>query len=142
MAVMRSTPLLIEAHSLDEYAVHVKFEDGTAADVDLSYLLDYGGVFEPLREKAYFACVHANAEAGTIVWPKTGADIAPRRFTRTPGGRPSALHEQTGDAADPCPRQESNRLIGVRCRDGAASRAHCRFWSRAIPDDMVGFGWV
>jgi hypothetical protein len=73
---MRSTPLLIEAQQLDGYTVHVRFEDGTTADVDLSYLLDYGGVFEPLRDPAYFAQLRANAEAGTIVWPND-ADIAP-----------------------------------------------------------------
>jgi Protein of unknown function (DUF2442) len=73
---MRSTPLLIEAVSLDEHEVHVRFADGTTADVDLGYLLDYGGVFEPLRDPAYFARLKADAEAGTIVWPN-GADIAP-----------------------------------------------------------------
>jgi hypothetical protein len=73
---MRSTPLLTEAQSLDGYAVHVRFADGTTADVDLSYLLDYGGVFKPLRDPAYFARLHADADAGTIVWPN-GADIAP-----------------------------------------------------------------
>lgn len=73
---MRITPLLIEARPLDGYAVHVRFEDGTTADVDLSYLLDYGGVFEPLRDPAYFAQLRADAEAGTIVWPND-ADIAP-----------------------------------------------------------------
>jgi Protein of unknown function (DUF2442) len=73
---MRSTPLLIEAVALDDYAVHVRFADGTTADVDLSYLLGYGGVFEPLRDPDYFAGLKADAEAGTIVWPN-GADIAP-----------------------------------------------------------------
>ncbi len=73
---MRSTPLLTEAKPLHGYAVHVRFEDGTTADVDLSYLLDYGGVFEPLRDKTYFAQLRADAEAGTIVWPNE-ADIAP-----------------------------------------------------------------
>lgn len=73
---MRSTPLLTEAQPLDGYAVHVRFEDGTTADVDLSYLLDYGGVFEPLRDPAYFARLRADAEAGTIVWPND-ANIAP-----------------------------------------------------------------
>jgi hypothetical protein len=73
---MRSTPLLIEAQALDGHVVHVRFEDGTTADVDLSYLLDYGGVFEPLRDPAYFARLRADTEAGTIVWPN-GADIAP-----------------------------------------------------------------
>ena len=76
MATMRSTPLLTEAQPLNGYAVHVRFGDGTTADVDLSYLLDYGGVFEPLHDPAYFARLRADAEAGTIVWPN-GADIAP-----------------------------------------------------------------
>ena len=73
---MRSTPLLTEAQPLDGSAVHVRFEDGTTADVDLSYLLDYGGVFEPLRDPAYFARLRADTDAGTIVWPND-ADIAP-----------------------------------------------------------------
>jgi hypothetical protein len=73
---MRSTPILTEAQSLDGYVVHVRFEDGTTADVDLSYLLAYGGVFEPLRDPVYFARLRADAEAGTIVWPNE-ADIAP-----------------------------------------------------------------
>lgn len=73
---MRSTPLLIEARPSDGYTVHVRFEDGLSADVDLEYLLDYGGVFEPLRELEYFHQLRADAEAGTIVWPNE-ADIAP-----------------------------------------------------------------
>ncbi len=73
---MRSTPLLVEAKALDDYAVHVRFDDGTTANVDLSYLLEYGGVFEPLRERSYFASLTADREAGTVVWPN-GADIAP-----------------------------------------------------------------
>lgn len=73
---MRSTPLLIDAQPLDGYGAHVRFADGTTADIDLSYLLDYGGVFEPLRDAAYFARLRADTEAGTIVWPN-GADIAP-----------------------------------------------------------------
>ncbi len=76
LAPMRSTPLLIEATPLDGYSVHVRFEDGTAADVDLSYLLEYGGVFEPLRDPDCFHRLRADREAGTIVWPND-ADIAP-----------------------------------------------------------------
>src|SRR5919201_7040893 len=74
--VWRSTPLLIDAKPLDGYKVQVRFEDGTAADVDLSYLLDYGGVFEPLRDLDFFRRLRADSEAGTIVWPNE-ADIAP-----------------------------------------------------------------
>jgi Protein of unknown function (DUF2442) len=73
---MRSTPLVTEATPSTEYTVHVRFEDGLTADVDLSYLLDYGGVFEPLRDLEYFRRLRADGEAGTIVWPND-ADIAP-----------------------------------------------------------------
>jgi hypothetical protein len=73
---MRSTPLLSEATPVDGYVVHVRFEDGTNGDVDLAYLVEYGGVFEPLRDPDYFRRLRADEEAGTIVWPD-GADIAP-----------------------------------------------------------------
>ena len=86
---MRSTPLLIDATPRDHYTVHVRFEDGTRADVDLSYLTAHGGVFAPLRDLAYFRQLRADREAGTIVWPND-ADIAPetlyahaQRGTRT-----------------------------------------------------------
>lgn len=73
---MRSIPLLAEAKALDGYLVHVRFEDGTDATVDLSYLLAHGGVFEPLRDPDFFRQLRADPEGGTIVWPNE-ADIAP-----------------------------------------------------------------
>jgi uncharacterized protein DUF2442 len=73
---MRSTPLLLEATPLAGYTVRVRFEDGTTADVDLSYLLEYRGVFAPLSDPEFFRQLRADPEAGTIVWPND-ADIAP-----------------------------------------------------------------
>ncbi len=73
---MRSTPLLVDARVGDDRRVHVRFEDGLTGEIDLSYLLDYGGVFEPLRDIDYFRQLRADPEAGTIVWPNQ-ADIAP-----------------------------------------------------------------
>jgi hypothetical protein len=73
---MRSTPLLIEATALDGYVVSVRFDDGIRGDVDLSYLTEYGRVFEPLKDREYFRQLRADEEAGTIVWPND-ADIAP-----------------------------------------------------------------
>lgn len=46
------------------------------ADIDLSYLLDFGGVFAPLADPDYFRTLKADRNAGTIVWPNQ-ADIAP-----------------------------------------------------------------
>ena len=48
---MQTTPLLLEAIPTDDYEVRVRFYDGLSARVDLSYLLKYGGVFEPLRDR-------------------------------------------------------------------------------------------
>lgn len=73
---MRSTPLLIEASPLVGYVVRLRFEDGTAGDVDFGYLLEYSGVFEPLADPGYFREMRVDREAGTIVWPND-ADIAP-----------------------------------------------------------------
>jgi hypothetical protein len=73
---MRSTPLLVDARVGDGHLVYVSFEDGLAVEVDLAYLLDYGGVFEPLRDVDYFRQLRADPEAGTIIWPNQ-ADIAP-----------------------------------------------------------------
>ncbi len=86
---MRSTPRLTEAKPLDGYIVHVCFEDGTTADVNLSYLLDYGGVFEPLRDPSYFAQLRSDPEANTIVWPNN-ADIAPETLYAQAQGRAAA----------------------------------------------------
>jgi hypothetical protein len=73
---MRGTPLLVDARVGDDHRVRVSFDDGLTAEVDLSYLLDYGGVFEPLRDLGYFRQLRADPEAETIVWPNE-ADIAP-----------------------------------------------------------------
>ena len=67
---------MIEAKPLKGYMVYVRFEDGVTADVDLSYLLEYGGVFESLRDIDFFRSLRADSAAGTIVWPND-ADIAP-----------------------------------------------------------------
>jgi hypothetical protein len=67
-------PKLSEAVPLDGYKVHLRFADGLAADVDLSYLLEFGGVFEPLRDVEYFRKLFV--DEWTIAWPNE-ADIAP-----------------------------------------------------------------
>lgn len=69
-------PRLIEAVPLDGYEVHLKFEDGLAADVNLSYLIEFGGVFEPLHDIGFFRELTIDDCGDTIAWPNE-ADIAP-----------------------------------------------------------------
>ncbi len=69
-------PDLDEAVPLDDYRVRLRFSDGLCADVDLSYLCGYGGVFEPLRDPEFFRRLQINETHCTICWPNE-ADIAP-----------------------------------------------------------------
>lgn len=69
-------PRLVEAVPLDGYRVHLRFADGLAADVDLSYLVGRGPVFEPLRDPEYFRRLRVTEFSDTIEWPNE-ADIAP-----------------------------------------------------------------
>jgi hypothetical protein len=74
--VLSLPPRLVEAEVLGGYEVYLRFADGLAADVDLSYLLDFGGVFEPLRDVGYFRKLRVDDFGDTIAWPNE-ADIAP-----------------------------------------------------------------
>lgn len=62
----------------------------TTGDVDLSYLLRYGGVFEPVRDLDFFRRLQADPEAGTIVWPN-GADVAPETLYAHAQGRTTTM---------------------------------------------------
>lgn len=76
MVLLVLPPKLTEAVPLDGYEVRLRFADGLTADVDLSYLLDYGPVFEPLRDIEYFRQLRIEEFGSTIEWPNE-ADIAP-----------------------------------------------------------------
>jgi Protein of unknown function (DUF2442) len=60
---------------LADHRLRLGFADGTVGDVDFSGR-EWRGVFEPLRDPAYFARVRVDPEAGTISWPN-GTDMAP-----------------------------------------------------------------
>jgi hypothetical protein len=66
------------AEHLGGYRLRVGFADGTVRVIDLEAMLSgtIGPVFEPLREKAFFALATVDPEIGTVVWPN-GADLAP-----------------------------------------------------------------
>ena len=68
-------PKLESAEYVREYTIHVKFEDGAEADVDLKDEL-WGEIFEPLKDPKVFRALSLDAELNTVTWP-TGADLAP-----------------------------------------------------------------
>ena len=66
---------IIEARHVYDYVVWIRFNDGTAGEVDLSDEL-HGPLFGPLREPEQFRTVHLDPELDTIAWDN-GADLAP-----------------------------------------------------------------
>ena len=74
---MTAIPRLVHVTRVEvigEHDLRLAFEDGTVGDVSFAEH-EWTGVFEPLRDPARFAKVQV--EAGTIVWPEDGLDMAP-----------------------------------------------------------------
>ena len=67
---------IVEARPLGDYRLYLRYADGAAGELDLASLLQFTGVFEPLRDPKFFALVRVNPDIGTIVWPN-GADLCP-----------------------------------------------------------------
>jgi uncharacterized protein DUF2442 len=67
---------IVEVRHLGGHCLFRRFADGAAGEDDLAPLLQFTGLFEPLREPEYFALVRVDSDAGTIVWPN-GADLCP-----------------------------------------------------------------
>lgn len=70
---------VVEVRPVKDYVLFIKFEDGLKGEIDLSKIIQFKGVFEPLKDVRYFASVKLNPDLGTIVWDN-GADIAPERL--------------------------------------------------------------
>jgi len=63
------------------HRLRLTFEDGTVGEVDFAER-EWRGVFEPLRDPAYFARVAVDPESGTIAWPNS-VDMAPEPLYET-----------------------------------------------------------
>ena len=67
---------IVKAVPLDDFRLHLQFEDGKTGVVDVSRCVTFTGVFAPLQDRTQFAAVQVNAELGTVCWP-CGADLDP-----------------------------------------------------------------
>ena len=84
---------IVEVRPLSPYVLHLRFEDGIEADIDLSSLIDFRGVFAPLQDPSEFAKVRVDPELGTIVWPN-GADLDPDVLYSIVTGQPITFEHQ------------------------------------------------
>jgi len=56
--------------------LRLTFEGDERREVDVSELVPFDGVFEPLKDSDFFREVRVDPDLGTIVWPN-GADFCP-----------------------------------------------------------------
>lgn len=63
------------AEVVGDHRLRLSFDDGSEGEVQFGDE-DWGGVFDPLKDPAFFAEANLDEELGTVVWPN-GADVAP-----------------------------------------------------------------
>jgi Protein of unknown function (DUF2442) len=67
---------IVAVQPRDPYQLFLRFEDGVEGTVDLIQLIQFSGIFLPLKDPSYFAQVQIHPELGTVVW-QNGADLDP-----------------------------------------------------------------
>ena len=61
---------------LGDTRLGLTFEGNERREVDISELVPFDGVFEPLGNADFFRRVRVEPDVGTIIWPN-GADLCP-----------------------------------------------------------------
>ncbi|ELR98099.1 DUF2442 domain-containing protein [Gloeocapsa sp. PCC 73106] len=67
---------IIEVKPGRQYQLYLKFEDGQEGTIDINEIIEFTGIFRPLKDLRYFQEVKLNPEWGTIYW-ENGADFDP-----------------------------------------------------------------
>jgi len=69
-------PDVIKVEVQENYVLYLTFEDGRQGKIDISKLISFKGIFEPLKDKSFFSQVYVDPKIGTLCW-KNSADISP-----------------------------------------------------------------
>jgi hypothetical protein len=85
---------IIEARATGGHRLYIRFEDGIDGEIDLETLVEFKGVFEPLKDPAEVAKVRVDHELGTICW-QSGADLDPDVLYAKLSGEPIKVRETT-----------------------------------------------
>ena len=67
---------VIAVKPIKDYQLYLIFEDHQQGIVDLAEIIDFTGIFAPLKNYDYFLTVHVDPDLGTICWDN-GADLDP-----------------------------------------------------------------
>lgn len=69
------------------HRLRLRFDDGIEGEIDVAREVSFDGVFEPLRDAAFFSQVRVDPNLGTIAWPN-GADLDPLVLCARVTGQP------------------------------------------------------
>lgn len=67
---------IVAVKPLENYQLHLRFEDGAEGVVNVGQMVELGGVFAALADPEYFKTVSVNPDWGTVYWD-CGADLDP-----------------------------------------------------------------
>ena len=67
---------IIEVEPLNNYPLYLKFEDNQEGIINLEEIIEFVGIFQPLKDLDFFKTVKINPDWGTIYW-ENGADLDP-----------------------------------------------------------------
>jgi hypothetical protein len=83
---------IVEVRPRDGYRLWLRFEDGIEGEVDITKLVQFTGVFAPLRDREKFLEVRVDRELGTVCWPN-GVDLDPDVLYSQITGEPIQIFE-------------------------------------------------
>ncbi len=78
---------VVSVEPLADHRLRVRFDDRVDGVVDVAQMVQFTGVFEPLRDPALFGQVKVHPELGTVCWPNDAdldSDVLYARVTGTP----------------------------------------------------------
>jgi hypothetical protein len=67
---------IIEVKPLNNYQLYLKFEDNQEGIINLEEIIEFVGIFQPLKDLDFLKTVKINPDWGTIYW-ENGADLDP-----------------------------------------------------------------
>ena len=117
---------VLEVQPLTGYKLHLRFEDGMEGIVDLAKMIEFTGVFAPLKDRTFFERVYVNPDLGTIQW-SNDADLDPDVLYAAVSGKAipnfeeSIANEIKGDVIR-LYRPRNARLGKVTVQDAIAKR--------------------
>jgi hypothetical protein len=78
---------VVSVEPLADHRLRVRFDDGVEGIVDVAEMVQFSGVFEPLRDPAFFSRAKVHPELGTVCWPNNAdldSEVLYSKATGTP----------------------------------------------------------